>query len=214
VVSDISRPHRSPAGTDQAADTRTRVLRAVADEVAAVGYEAATLERIARRAGVPVGTVEAEGPRRELLVRAFELVFAGAEGESALGDGPSATVVEMLDDADRMLQFATAFAADAYARSMRLWEAFVVAAGTDPGVHDEYVAMAGRRRADMRRLLAMLTARGAPRPSDAEHVLDVVELLYSHESWRRLVEDRGWTRERWVAWTVRSALAVMDGALA
>ncbi|ADG76016.1 hypothetical protein Cfla_3134 [Cellulomonas flavigena DSM 20109] len=191
---------------------RLRVLRAVATEVQAVGYGAATVRRIARRAGVPEQAVADEGPRPELLVRAFELVLAGVEGERSLGEGIAASVADARDPGV-LLRTATAFVADAYARSARLWEAFVVAAGAHPDVHAEYVAMCDRRRADMRGLLALLTTRGLPRPFDLEHVLDVVELLYSHESWRRLVEDRGWTRERWVEWTATSTLAVMGGAL-
>lgn len=193
--------------------TRLRVLRAVATEVRAVGYRAATVRRIARRAGVPDAAVEAEGPRPELLVRAFELVLAGVEGERSLGRSVAASLPDV-DDPGVLLRTATGFVADAYARSVRLWEAFVVAAGEHPDVHAEYVAMCDRRRADTRGLLALLTARGLPRPFDLEHVLDVVELLYSHESWRRLVEDRGWTRERWVEWTAASALAVTGGVLA
>ncbi|MBD7919944.1 hypothetical protein H9657_16855 [Cellulomonas sp. Sa3CUA2] len=214
MTAESSRPDRSTVRAEPAAATRERVLRAVADEVTAVGYDAATLGRIARRAGVPVETVKAQGPRRELLVRAFELVFAGAEGEHSLGDGAAAQAGTLPDDPEALLRTMTAFVADAYARSVRLWEAFLVAAGTDAEVRDEYVAMTARRRAETRGLLALLTARGVPRPFDVEHVLDVVELLYSHESWRRLVEDRGWTQERWTTWTVTSTLAVMGGALA
>lgn len=198
-----------PAGEEP---TRLRVLRAVAAEVQSVGYRAATVRRIARRAGVTEDAVEAEGPRPELLVRAFELVLAGVEGERSLGEGVAASLPDVRDPGV-LLRTATAFVADAYARSVRLWEAFVVAAGAHPDVHAEYVAMCDRRRADMRGLLALLTARGLPRPFDLEHVLDVVELLYSHESWRRLVEDRGWTRDRWVEWTSASTLAVLGGSL-
>lgn len=212
ATSDTSRPYRSPIRAEQAAATRQRVLQAVADEVAAVGYDAATLGRIARRAGVSVQTVKAQGPKRELLVRAFELVFAGAEGERGFGARVSSAAPETIADADSLLRATTTFVADAYARSVRLWEAFVVAAATDPEIRDEYVAITERRRADMRGLLALLTARGVPRPFDVEHALDVVELLYSHESWRHLVELRGWTPERWVTWTVSTMLTVMRGA--
>lgn len=214
MPSDTSRPYRSPIRAQQAAATRRRVLQAVADEVASVGYEAATLGRIARRADVSVETVKAQGPKRELLVRAFELVFAGAEGERSIGDRASATTPDLPDDPSELLRATTTFVGEAYARSARLWEAFVVAAGTDPEVREEYVAITDRRRADMRGMLALLTARGVPRPFDLEHVLDIVELLYSHESWRQLVEDRGWSPERWVTWTVAATLAVMGGALA
>ncbi|GIG40769.1 TetR family transcriptional regulator [Cellulomonas phragmiteti] len=172
-----------------------------------MGYEAATLGRIARRAGVSVATVKAQGPKRELLVRAFELVFVGPDEQGATKSP------DLPDDPEALLGRTTGFIADAYARTVRLWEAFVVAAGTDPEVRDEYVAMTERRRAAMRGLLAQLTARGVPRPFDLEHVLDVTELLYSHEAWRRFVEERGWSRERWVTWTVASTLAVMGGAL-
>lgn len=202
-----SRPYRSPVRAEQAALTRRRVLLAVAAQVSEVGYERATLGRIAERADVSVETVKAQGTKRELLLRAFEVVFAGEEGEHGMGERLAAELAPVADAPDAFLHAATAALADAYARSVRLWEAFVAAARTDPDVHAEHTALLARRREDTRALAGLLPVAGGGPVDDA--ALDVVELVYSHESWRHLVEERGWARERWVAWAVRTATAAL-----
>ncbi len=208
MSADTSRPYRSTLRAEQAAATRRRVLLAVADEVTAVGYDRATLGRIAARADVSVETVKAQGAKRELLVRAFEVVFAGDEGEHSLGERVVADLDGLPDDPADLLPTVTAFVADAYARSVRLWEVFVVAARTDADVAAEHAALLARRRLDTRGVADLVATRtGAAAFDDA--TLDLVELVYSHESWRHLVEERGWSHEQWVRWAVEAVTAML-----
>jgi AcrR family transcriptional regulator len=68
--------------TDQKAATRTAILDAARAEFESVGFDTATIRGIAARAGVAVGTVMAQGDKRELLHAALfeslEDVLAGA----------------------------------------------------------------------------------------------------------------------------------------
>lgn len=208
---DTSRPYRSAIRAEQAATTRRRVLLAVADEVTAVGYDRATLPRIAARAGVSVETVKAQGPKRDLLVRAFEVVFAGDEGEHTLEERIAAAAPPDGDDVQAFLQATGTVVAEAYARSVRLWEAFVAAARTDPDVQDAFDAMRARRRASVRGTVEELRRRGMPVAGDVEEVVDQATLVYSHEAWRHLVEDCGWSTGRYVAWAVALATAMLTG---
>lgn len=211
VAADTSRPYRSTIRAEQAATTRRRVLLAVADEVTAVGYARATLPRIAARAGVSVETVKAQGAKRELLVRAFEVVFAGDEGERTLEDRIAAAGTPA-DDVLAFLQVTGTVVAAAYARSVRLWEAFLTAARTDADVQAELDAMQARRRASIRGMVEELRRRGMPTTEDVEGVVDQATLVYSHEAWRHLVEDCGWSTDRYVAWAVTLATAMLTGA--
>lgn len=67
---------------DQKAATRAAILEAARTEFEAVGFDAATIRGIAARAGVAVGTVMAQGDKRELLHAALfeslEQVLAAA----------------------------------------------------------------------------------------------------------------------------------------
>ncbi|MFC8192433.1 TetR family transcriptional regulator [Cellulomonas sp. NPDC057328] len=210
AADDTSRPYRSAIRAEQAATTRRRVLLAVADEVTAVGYDRATLPRIAARAGVSVETVKAQGPKRDLLVRAFEVVFAGDEGDRTLEERIAAAAVPA-DDVHALLRVTGTVVADAYARSVRLWEAFVAAARTDADVQAAFDAMRARRRASVRATVAELARRGMPVAGDVDEVVDQATLVYSHEAWRHLVEDCGWSTERYVAWAVALAVAMLTG---
>ena len=84
----VPRAYTSDLRTEQAARTRERVVRAAAHELTEHGYERTTLARVAARAGVSLETVKAHGPKRALLLAAFELTFAGSEGQESLGERP------------------------------------------------------------------------------------------------------------------------------
>jgi AcrR family transcriptional regulator len=80
--------------TDQKAATRAAILAAARAEFESVGFDAATIRGIAARAGVAVGTVMAQGDKREILHAALfeslEGVLVGAI--AALADAPAGDV--------------------------------------------------------------------------------------------------------------------------
>ncbi|MBN9612272.1 MAG: helix-turn-helix transcriptional regulator, partial [Actinobacteria bacterium] len=130
-----TRSYRSTLRAEQAAATRRRILEAAAACFIAGGYGGTSLSAIAERAGVSLETVKANGPKRELLLGAFEQTFAGAEGREQLSESDQGVEMLALPD-DRFLDAAVEFVARANERTSALWTEFLSAANADPAVDE------------------------------------------------------------------------------
>src|SRR6478609_11234554 len=123
-----TRPYRSTLRQEHAQQTRRRILEAAADVFSARGYASASLADIAAAAGVSVESVKVHGPKRALLLAAFELSFGGEAGESSITQRPEIAAIAALDDPERMLAELIPFIAAANARTSGLWATFTAAA--------------------------------------------------------------------------------------
>jgi AcrR family transcriptional regulator len=199
VMSEIApRAYRSTLREQQALATRLRVIRAAGDQFSASGFHATTMASIARAAGVSTETVKATASKSELLVAAFEVTFAGAEGRQTLTDTPAGEGVLDLPP-EQFLGAVLGAIAAANERGHALWTVVLGAALSDPAVFDALGAILDRRRGDYRLLVDELIARGARVP-DAAHAADELSFLLSPEGYQQLVVQSGWTRDAYVAW--------------
>ena len=204
------RPYRSPLRSTQAAQTRERVLRAAAEEFATRGYSGASIPGIAAAAGVSPETVKSHGAKHELLLAAFELTFAGREGDAPIADDAhvQAALAEM--SADQAIDFFVSTATAFSARGARLWAAFSAAARSDPNVAAVHRELLERRLEDHGRAIDVLRHFGlvGSTASRAELAAALAHLA-SPEGYLLLVEDYGWSAERyreWLADAVRRAV--------
>jgi len=205
-VSTRTRTYRSALRSEQAAATRQRVLSAAAACFADRGYHGTSLADIGARAGVSVETVKANGPKRDLLLRAFEQAFTGNEGDTQLADTDAAVELIAIADPEGFLEGLTGFIAEANARTSRLWIEFLSAANTDELVGRALEDLLARRRQDFHRLATELVERGiAPRGTDLDEAAAALSFLWSPESHQQLVLQWGWTGERYVRWLADSA---------
>lgn len=195
------RTYQSTLREEQAAATRRRILDAAAECFVAHGYAGTSLAAIARRAGVSVDTVQANGPKRSILLGAFERSFAGQEGTSALeGDHEFARQLA-IDDPTELVHALTRTNVGMLGRIRRLWWAFRAAAASDPEVREVFDALMGRRRADHVALFGMLAERGV-RIDEPERLTDEVMHVLSPETYAHFVDDCGWTESRFADWAV------------
>ncbi|MET0692460.1 MAG: TetR family transcriptional regulator [Propionibacteriaceae bacterium] len=201
------RTYRSSLRSEQAADTRRRVLLAAAECFSTRGYGRTTLTDIASAAHVSVETVKVNGAKRDLLLAAFEQTFAGAEGVEPLSSRPELATLLALADPQQLLEHSASFLADANARASALWRAFNSAADTDPAIRVALDALLERRRADITSATAGLQARGlvAAGHEALVRTADVVSFLTSPEGYEQLVTGAGWTHEAYTHW-LRTAL--------
>src|SRR6478609_2367686 len=181
-----TRAYRSTLRSEQAAATRRRVLEASASCFADRGYTGTSLADIAERAGVSPETVKANGPKRDLLLRAFEHAFAGTEGEEALSENDAAAALLAIGDDDAFVTALAGFIGDANARTSVLWTELLSAANAD----DEIAAA-----------LEGLHARGiAGEGTDAEASAAALSFLWSPESHQQLVLQSGWSMPAYREW--------------
>ncbi|WP_109208697.1 MULTISPECIES: TetR/AcrR family transcriptional regulator [Microbacterium] len=204
-----TRAYRSELREAQARRTRERILESAAIAFSATGYQATTLAAIAREAGVSTETVKSAGSKSDLLIRSFEVQFAGVEGAESLtetdaGRGVLDLPTELLIDA------VVAAVADANARGSRLWTVLLGAALSDPLVDEALRRMLASRRADFIGLAGLLVERGVADPGlDVERAAAELSFLMSPESYEQLVRQSGWSDDdyrRWMAGAIARAI--------
>lgn len=201
-----TRSYRSALRAEQAAGTRQRILEAAAASFTEDGYHGTSLASIARRAGVSAETVKAQGPKRELLLRAFAQSFSGSDSEELLADRESGATLAGLADGDELLAATAAFIAAANSRTSALWAEILSAANADPEIAQALEALLARRRRDYLRLVELLKDRGIIAPEqDTDAAADILSFLWSPEGHQQFVRQNNWTMPQYEQWLRQSA---------
>src|SRR6476646_1350681 len=118
------RAYRSTLRAEQAGETRRRLLAAAGACFAERGYAGTPLKAIAERAGVSVETVQLNGPKADLLLGAYEQLFAGEEGRLSLLEREAVRPILELADPAALVAAMVDFLASANAQSAALAAAF------------------------------------------------------------------------------------------
>ena len=210
------RTYRSTLRAEQAADTRKRVIDAAGSCFVERGYGGTSLRDIAARSGVSTETVKAHGPKRALLLGAFEQAFAGVEGDEPISESEMAQALADIPVSDEVLTAIAHFVGAANARTSVLWSEFLAAANADRAVASALSDLLRRRRQDYRSLIQLFLRRGvAPHIDDIDESAAIVSFLWSPESHQQLVLQSGWSMQRyeqWLADAVRQHLAPAGSA--
>lgn len=197
-----TRVYRSTLRTEQAAATRRRVLEAAAECFAERGYAGTSLAEIAARAGVSLETVKANGPKRGLLLGAFEQAFAGTEGQP-VSDSDLGTALRDIPDPGEYLAIVARFIAAANARTSVLWTEFLSAANADDHIAAELDGLLARRRNEYRALAGLLAERGIGQGGEADAA--ALSFLWSPEGHQQLVLQSGWPLPDYEQWLIDAA---------
>lgn len=185
--------------------TQHRLLQAAAEEFAERGYAAATVSRIAARAGVSVQTLYlAWGSKRALLRTYLEAQLAGTAsapgevGDRLAGKEPRELMAEL-----------ARIVAEVAERSALGWKLYRDAAGTDPEIADDWAQLQQLRRATFQRVIGAIPA-GALRPGlTVASAADTAWAIASPEAYELLIRTAGYSPdefERWMAATLAAAL--------
>lgn len=196
------RRYCSPRRAEQAAATRHGVLVAARELFGQQGYTATSVAQIARRAGVAVDTVYAAVGRKPALLRA--LVEAALSGTDDVVPAEQRRYVQQIRSAttarDKLSAYAAAVA-EIGGRMAPIHRALREAAVSDADCEALRAEISARRAANMRLFAADLRATGELRSdlSDAK-VADVVWSMNAAEYHALLVEERGWSADRFRDW--------------
>ena len=205
----VKRSYHAPVRTEQAAQTRRRVLQAAADAFTERGWAGTTIADIARAAGItPQAVHQSVGAKPALLI--------GAVQHAVAGDQPDVLLIERepfryayAADAD-LAQRAAAFAAgttEVYQRAGRLFLVLAQTAHVDADLAALWDGARAARLDDCRRLVDLTGRRGRPLQ---QRVTDVLFVQSGPGVYSDLVGDRGWTRNAYKSWlttTVHTLLA-------
>ena len=190
------RSYYSLVRSKQADETRARIAEAFRKLILHRGFEAATVEAVAREAGVAVPTVYAVfGSKRRILAELVDRAAFGPVFQKLISEG------EELQDPLARLRLTARIARQVYegerAESELLRKARVAIPELDAR---EQERECGRYDAHCK-TIAFLNQSGLLNPKLAEsEARDVLWTLTSRDIFRMMVVERGWTADRYEAW--------------
>ena len=196
---------------ERAARTRRAIIAAATQEFRSSGYHGTTMSAIAKRAGVAVQTVYfVFHTKPALLTAAIDTAVMGEvdpvppelttwwqEGTTTL-DGRRAIELFVTNVSDMEMRAA---ALDRVARA---------ASTTDPEVVDLIDHHESLRTQGFRSYIDTFAARGLLRDGlDPAEATDVLLTLTGSDVFLNFTEERGWTVQRYVAWTTDALCALL-----
>jgi AcrR family transcriptional regulator len=187
----------------QADETRSAIVRTARDLFVERGYGRTTLADVARAAGVSVETIYASvGTKAELLHRAWDITVGGDDEDIVFHERPQVLAIRNEADLRRRLLLHAAFATETAQRIAPFQLMVRSAAGTEPA------AAAMLEEMDRQRLvgigvMAEEAAKTGQLAVSEEECRDVVWSMTDGMLWHRLVNERGWSNERFAEWLGR-----------
>lgn len=196
------RSYHSPRRAEQAAATRSAVVAAARELFLDEGYAGTTVAAVAARARVSVDTVYAAVGRKPALLR--EVVETSLSGTDQVVPAQERDYVHRIRQAsgarEKIRLYATAVAL-IQERLGPVYLALREAAANDQDCRELWETISARRAANMLMFVADLRVTGELRTDlSDEDMADVVWSMNGPEHWALLVDQRGWTTERFGAW--------------
>lgn len=186
------RSYNSPRRAQQAAQTRADVMDAAIRLFSERGWAGTTLAAVADAAGVSVETVRnGFGSKAGLLRAAMDTAIVGDVEPVPFIDRTEFAALAEGEPPERIAR-GIALVARIHQRSAAVWHAITEAASADPEVDRWRLEMEAGRRLDVRRGIEAVLGR-----SIDEHLVTLLWILYSPETYRKLVDDEGLTLDEY-----------------
>ena len=191
-----------PRRRERALATRRRVLEAARVLFIERGYVATTIDAIAERADVSTETVYATfGTKRAVLAELVDVSIAGHADPAPVM--AQAAVQYLRDEPDQRarLRMLAALGSSILERRSAIDVVVTGAAAADPDIAALRERGKSERFAGQRALLAIVVGDGDLRGGlDLEAGAAILYAIGSPETYQLLVNDRGWSPDRFEAW--------------
>jgi AcrR family transcriptional regulator len=204
------------AGEATRRETRRRLFAAARAEFAERGYAAATVIRIAERAGVSVQTLYNDwGGKRNLLRAVMGSALTGEDDVPLEGAGlPLAVLTATLDPADatdprRLLAHLVHQYRLLAERAAVGWQTYRDGAAVDPDIAADWQQLSDRRREGFRAMFARLPAEALRSGLSHAAAADTAWVIASPDTHDLLVRRAGYSYDQledWVRTTLTAAL--------
>jgi AcrR family transcriptional regulator len=196
------KPYQSKLRSEQARQTRMRILDAAQGLFTTRGYGAASVEGIASAAGVATDTVYAIfGNKRGILHALMDVRVGGDDRDVSVIDREAPREVRAERDQGRQLALFARDIASIIERARPVDDIMRGAAAVDVEVAALRAGLQEQRHRNMRVLVGWVAANGPLRDGLGEdEAAAIVWTLTSPEVHGLLRVARGWTAERYVAW--------------
>jgi AcrR family transcriptional regulator len=209
------RGYVSAARTQQARQTRRRVIDAATRLFVAQGYASTTMRVIAAEAGVSIPTVELIfGTKAQLLHVVLDVAIAGDDEPIPVLSRAWAQDAQSTDDVVDFLSAVAEVMQEAQVRSAGVMLAAYEAAASDP---DIYVLVTDRELQRERTagwIVDGVLGRASLRAGlDRAAAVDTVWMLMDPVVFSRFTRRRGWSADRYGAWFADSVAELLVGNL-
>jgi AcrR family transcriptional regulator len=208
------------AGEVTRRETRRRLLVAAKSEFAERGYAAATVIRIAERAGVSVQSLYSNwGNKRNLLRAVMESAVTGDVDASLEPGEPPAILLSSIDpatanDARALLAHLVHQYRLLAERCAVSWQAYRDGAAVDPDIAADWQELSELRRAAFRSMFLRIPAHAFRPGVDSGSAAETAWVIASPDTHYQLVQQTGYSYdelEQWVQ-TVLTAALLRDNA--
>ena len=209
-----SKPTRhQEAAASSRAETRRRLLCAAEDEFTERGYAAATVARIAARAGVTVQTLYlAWGSKRALLRAYMENALAGDDETpypQAQPDMIAEALQDTFDDPQAIIGQISLLHRQIADRAALGWQLYRDAAASDPEIAADWQALQALRHQTFATLIRRLPARSLRPGLTRAAATDTAWAIASPDTYDMLVRTRGYTRDQYQKWVATSLITLL-----
>lgn len=213
MSSDSPRAYRSERRTEQARQTRRRVLDAATAVFLEHGFAGATMRAIAGRAGVSVPTMESQfGTKARLLKAAIDVAIAGDDEPVPMLKRDWTQAATRAATASEFLGVVAGVLAAAQQRSAGLVLALFEAAGAEPELAGLAEKMVEQRARSAGWIVDQLTRKAPLGPGRTRReAVDTVWILMDPAVFDRLLRRRKWTIRRYRDWFASSVGRLLIG---
>jgi AcrR family transcriptional regulator len=200
----VARRYSSEVRAEQRRATRQRVLDATRVLLLSRGYSGATIEAIARRAGVSVQTVyNTVGGKAAVLKAVYDTMLAGDDEPVPVMQRPAVQAMRATADPHRFLALYARMGREMYARTAPLLPVMLAESGSgDPEVREFIDTIENERAAGTAMIAALLHERFGLRAGlTVADAADILWTLTAPELSLRLIHRRDWSLDKYEAWS-------------
>jgi AcrR family transcriptional regulator len=197
----VKRRYDSTHRQEQARQTKREILRAAHDLFVAKGFGATTMNEVAAAAGVSVETIySAYGSKLNVLKRVWDVTIGGDDEEVPFYERPEVLAMRAEKNLARRLEmYAELIAHHVGPRTSPFVEAMRGAATVHPEARAMLEEM-DRQRLNGMTIAARELAEGEGLAVSQEEARDVLWSTNPGDLWRLLVQERGWSNDRFAIW--------------
>jgi AcrR family transcriptional regulator len=209
MVKNVKRRYDSTRRRAQADETRSAIVRAARDLFITQGYGRTTIADVAAAIGVSVETIYAVfGNKATLLHKAWDITVGGDDTAIVFHERPEVMAIRGEPDLAKRLMLHAAFSTRTAQRIAPFQLMVQSAAGADPAAAAMLEEM-GRQRLVGMTVMATEAATTGQLAVSADECRDVLWSVTDGMLWHRLVNERGWTNERFAEWLGRMWVSLL-----
>lgn len=199
----VKRSYDSSRRRAQAKENQSAIVRAARDLFIEQGYGRTTIADVAEAAGVSVETIYAAfGNKATLLHKAWDITVGGDDQDIVFHERPEVMTIRNEPDLAKRLMLHAAFSTQTALRIAPFQLMVQSASGAEPAAAAMLEEM-GRQRLVGMTVMADEVAKTGQLAVSKEECRDVIWSMTDGMLWHRMVNERGWTNERFADWLGR-----------